>query len=172
MKYLILTLALILSCSTKHQQPKPSPEAEFTCIQYQTFFDDANCKVFGYSDTISEAGLIYEWRLKKRLTPEWLMLVKAKLESGNSPFMYRLEKRINMISSGLFQQLGPDAIEYSIQEQMQAYDSLMNWCLIKSGGNIAKAVFYYNTPYGVYRGNEWWVVKTMKYYYGTSLSGQ
>jgi hypothetical protein len=69
-----------------------------------------------------------------------------------------------MISSGLFQKLDKDAIEYTIQEQMQAYDSLMNCCLVKANGDIAKAVFYYNTPYGVYTGGEWWVVKTMQNY--------
>jgi hypothetical protein len=164
MRILILSLALLLStCKDSLQVISKTETTEFTCIQYQNYYEDSNCKVFGYPDTLSEDALRYEWRLKKRLTPEWLMLVKAKLESNNQPFIYRLEKRINMISSGLFQQLGPDAIELSIHDQMQAYDSLMNWCLVKAGGNVAKAVFYYNTPYGTYTGREWWVVKTMRY---------
>jgi hypothetical protein len=158
----ILALIFILASCTHQRIAEPSePEFDFTCIQYNIYEDDSNAKVFGYPDTISEAGLIYEWRLTKRKTPEKLMLIKAKLESNNQPFIYRLEKRLNMISSGLFQKLDKDAIEYSIQDQMQHYDSLMNWCLVKAGGDVAKAVFYYNTPYGVYHGNEWWVIKTM-----------
>lgn len=89
------------------------------------------------------------------------MLTKAKLESNNQPFIYRLEKRLVMTSVGLFQKLDKDAIEYSIQDQMEHYDSLMNWCLVKAGGDVAKAVFYYNTPFGRFEGNEWWVKKTM-----------
>jgi len=172
MKTAILFLSLfLLSCSTKQQQPEPIPDA-YTCIQYNDYYEDATCKVFGYPDTLSQDALRYEWRLKKRLTPEWLMLTKAKLESNNQPWIYRLEKRIGKISSGLFQQLGADAIELSIQDQMSNYDSLMNWCITRAEGDLAKSIFYYNTPYGVYRGNEWWVIKTMRYYYGTSLSGQ
>ena len=147
------------------QKKIAEPQQEFTCIQYNTYYEDSGCKVFGYPDTISEEGLIYEWRLSKRLTPEKLMLTKAKLESNNQPFIYRLEKRLGKTSVGLFQKLDKDAIEYSIQDQMHAYDSLMNWCLVKAGGDIAKAVFYYNTPFGVYSGNEWWVNNTMKIYY-------
>lgn len=161
MKILILFLSLLISCTP---QRIAEPEPIYTCIQYNTYYEDANCKVFGYPDTISAAGLIYEWRLKKRLTPEKLMLTKAKLESGNQLFIYRLEKRLGMTSVGLFQKLDKDAIEYSIQDQMEHYDSLMNWCLVKAGGDIAKAVFYYNTPFGVYSGNEWWVKKTMYEY--------
>ena len=71
-----------------------------------------------------------------------------------------------MISCGLFQVLKNDAVRMDIQYQMSEYDSLMNWCLVKSNGDIAKAVFYYNTPFGVFSGNEWWVAKTMKMYAG------
>lgn len=162
MKYLIILL-LFISCNP--QAAKVEPLQEFTCIQYNDYYEDLGCKSFGYSDTISEAGLIYEWRLKPRKTTEKLMLAKAFCESRNQPFMYRLEKRYNMISCGLFQPLLNDAIEYSIQDQMQHYDSLMNWCLVKAGGDVAKAVFYYNTPYGNYDKNAWWVNKTMKIYY-------
>lgn len=168
MKILILFLILLISCT--HQKQIAEPEPIYTCIQYNTYYEDATAKVFGYPDTISEAGLVYEWRLAKRRTSEKLMLVKARCESGNQPFIYRLEKRLGLTSCGLFQKLDKDAIEYSIQDQMQHYDSLMNWCLVKAGGDIAKAVFYYNTPYGVYKGNEWWVTKTMNEYYGNTLS--
>ena len=161
MKILILFLSLLISCTP---QRIAEPQQEFTCIQYNTYYEDNNAKVFGYPDTISESGLIYEWRLKKRLTPEKLMLIKAKCESGNQPFIYRLEKRLWLTSCGLFQKLDKDAIEYSIQDQMQHYDSLMNWCLVKAGGDITKAVFYYNTPYGNYNKNAWWVNKTMEEY--------
>lgn len=163
MKTAILFLSLLLASCTPQRIAELS-EPEFTCIQYNTYYEDANAKIFGYPDTISEAGLIYEWRLNKRKTPEKLMLIKSRCESGNQPFIYRLEKRLGLTSCGLFQKLDKDAIEYSIQDQMQHYDSLMNWCIIKANGDIAKAVFYYNTPFGVYTGNEWWVVKTMKNY--------
>jgi hypothetical protein len=161
MKKLIIMLLLFSSCTPQRIAEPSEPEFDFTCIQYNTYSEDSNSKVFGYPDTISEAGLIYEWRLSKRKTPEKLMLIKARCESNNQPFIYRLEKRLNLTSCGLFQKLDKDAIEYSIQDQMQNYDSLMNWCMIKANGDIAKAVFYYNTPFGVYSGGEWWVIKTM-----------
>ena len=160
-KLILLLSFLLLSCKSQ-QIAEPVPV--YTCIQYTTISDNSDSMVFGNPENLQPAELIYEWRLKERKTPERLMLAKANLESGNHVNIFRLEKRLNMISCGLFQVLKNDAIRMDIQQQMSEYDSLMNWCMVKSGGNIPKAVFYYNTPFGFFSGNEWWVAKTMRNY--------
>jgi len=158
-----LFIAYYLYIDSKPQE-SPKTEQVYTCIQYNDYHEDIGCKVFGYSDTLSEDALRYEWRLKPRKTPERLMIAKAKGESNKQLWMYRLEKKIGQISCGLFQPLGADAIELSIQDQMAKYDSMMYWCLQKGDGDIKRAIFYYNTPYGNYYEGAWWVTKTLKNY--------
>ena len=121
------------------------------CLQFETINENPDPNVFGYNEKIDLVELVEKWESKTRKTPKSLMLAKVEKESNFHPIIFRYEPIYKLYSCGLFQVLKSTYEIKSIEEQMDEYDNLMSNCLIKSGGNIKAAIWFYNTPFTPYR---------------------
>jgi len=121
------------------------------CLQFEQINENPDPNVFGFNEKIDLVELVEKWEAKTRKTPKSLMLAKVEKESNFHPIIFRYEPIYKLYSCGLFQVLKSTYEIKSIDEQMDEYDNLMSNCLLKSGGNIKAAIWYYNTPFAPYR---------------------
>lgn len=121
------------------------------CLQFEQINENPDPNVFGYNEKIDLVELVEKWESKTRKTPKSLMLAKVEKESNFHPIIFRYEPIYKLYSCGLFQVLKSTYEIKSVEEQMDEYDNLMSNCLIKAGGDIRKAIWFYNTPSLPYR---------------------
>ena len=165
------SLLVVLSISRyKNQKTKETPKV-YTCIQqdidttYTKLYEDHECKRYRIGKNHSKKDeLITIWDSKPRKTPKALALATAHFESSFLPNVFLQEKRyiihkkdsLKYTDMGLFQCMGftvPEVkkeIHFTIERQIEVYDSMMLWCLNKASWDIKKAIFYYNSPFGIY----------------------
>ena len=147
----LFTLLLFCVVALFSQSSAKSQNDYGICLQFETIDENPDVNVFGFNEKIDLVELVEKWEVKTRKTPKSLMLAKVTKESNFHPIIFRYEPNYKLYSCGLFQVLKSTYEIKSIDEQMDEYDNLMSNCLIKSGGDIKKAIWFYNTPSLPYR---------------------
>lgn len=165
-----LMLTWMVDEYNERTKPKLKPEKVFTCIQVpplRTLHEDSTYRLYSDNIEMPKEEILKVWNSKPRKTDTYLMLAKAFIESSFRPNIFRYEKHLKaypiyraldsinplrITDCGLFQVMGftiPELNQehdFTVERQMDVFDSMMTACMLKAKGDIRQAVHYYNFP--------------------------